>query len=60
MAKKRHRTYEPRMFDRRIIESDEIEQIHEEILACDPRGGRRLMSTMPPLRPRDYRHSRAS
>jgi hypothetical protein len=31
MAKKR-RTYEPRVFDGRIITSDEIERIHKEVL----------------------------
>ena len=30
MAKKR-RTYEPRVFDGRIITADEIEQIHKEV-----------------------------
>lgn len=34
MAKKR-RTYEPRVFDGRVIESDEIERIHQEILTFD-------------------------
>jgi hypothetical protein len=32
MKKKRRRTYEPRVFDGRIITSDEIERIHKEVL----------------------------
>jgi hypothetical protein len=32
MTRKQHRAYEPRYFDGRIIESDEIERIHKEVL----------------------------
>jgi hypothetical protein len=33
--KKKRRTYEPRVFDGRIIMSDEIERIHKEVLEFD-------------------------
>jgi hypothetical protein len=32
MSKKRRRTYQPRVFDGRVIMPDEIERIHKEIL----------------------------
>jgi hypothetical protein len=44
MTKKR-RTYEPRVFDGRIIKSDEIERIHKEVLKFE-----RIEAVFDPMR----------